>query len=144
MEVTDYLMDLQRSQIYHLGLVLGLSPRRVVDLRDSRASNLEFLDAVVLHWIQRLDHVEEVSWSALVRALHHPRLGQTGIANTIATKYGTYSDMYMYNLHIHIHARTYTCVSINCQCLLSSHYHWILGLTFIHYCLLQLHTCISH
>ena len=106
-EVTDYLMDLERSQIYHLGLVLGLSHRRVVDLRDSRASNLEFLDAVVLHWIQRLDRVEEVSWSALVRALHHPRLGQTGIANTITTKYGTYSDMYMYNVHVCIHR--YTC-----------------------------------
>ena len=102
-EVTDYLMDLERSQIYHLGLVLGLSHRRVVDLRDSRASNLEFLDAVVLHWIQRLDRVEEVSWSALVRALHHPRLGQTGIANTIATKYGTYSNMY--NMYVQ-----YTCI----------------------------------
>jgi hypothetical protein len=87
-EVTDYLMDLDKSQIYHLGLVLGLSRRRVVDLRDSCKTSLEFLDEVVLCWIRRLDRVEEVSWCALVRALRHPRLGQTGIATSIATKYG--------------------------------------------------------
>ena len=95
MDITDYLMELDKSQIYHLGLVLGLNRRRVVDLRDSCASSLEVLDAVVLNWIQRLDRVEDVSWSALVKALLHPRLGQTGIANDIAAKYGMYRYMYI-------------------------------------------------
>ena len=95
MDITDYLMELDKSQIYNLGLVLGLTRHRVVDLRDSCASSLEFLDAVVLNWIQRLDRVGDVSWLALVKALHHPRLGQTGIANNIATEYGTYMEWYI-------------------------------------------------
>lgn len=106
-EITDYLMDLDKSEIYHLGLVLGLSRRRVVDLRDNRASNLEFLDSVVLHWIQRLDRVTEVSWVALVRALLHPRLGQTGIATTIANKYGTCMYMYTCTYFIWTQMRVY-------------------------------------
>ncbi|CAI8029193.1 hypothetical protein GBAR_LOCUS16593 [Geodia barretti] len=87
-EVTDQLMDLDQSDIYNLGLVLGLAHRRVVDLRENSRSNLAFLDAVVLHWLQRDDCVEEVSWAALVKALLHQRLGHTGIATSIAEKYG--------------------------------------------------------
>ena len=87
-DITDYLMELDKSHIYNLGLVLGLARRRVADLRDSCGSSLEFLDAVVLHWLQRVDRVGEVSWLALVTALRHPRLGQTGIAETIATQHG--------------------------------------------------------
>ena len=89
MEITDQLMDLDQSDIYNLGLVLGLAHRRVVDLRENSRSNLAFLDAVVLHWLQRDDHVKEVSWAALVKALLHQRLGHTGIATSIAEKYGT-------------------------------------------------------
>ena len=88
-EITDQLMDLDQSDIYNLGLVLGLAHRRVVDLRENSRSNLAFLDAVVLHWLQRDDHVKEVSWAALVKALLHQRLGHTGIATSIAEKYGT-------------------------------------------------------
>ncbi|CAI8053877.1 hypothetical protein GBAR_LOCUS29436, partial [Geodia barretti] len=88
-EITDQLMDLDQSDIYNLGLVLGLAHRRVVDLRQNSGSNLAFLDAVVLHWLQRDDHVKEVSWAALVKALRHQRLGHTGIATSIAEKYGT-------------------------------------------------------
>ena len=83
-------MELDKPRIYHLGLVLGLAPHRVVDWRDNCASNLEFLDNVVLQWLRKTDGVTDVSWAALVRALLHPRLGQTGIATTIATKYGMY------------------------------------------------------
>ncbi|CAI8021287.1 hypothetical protein GBAR_LOCUS12642, partial [Geodia barretti] len=87
-EITDQLMDLDQSDIYNLGLVLGLAHRRVVDLRENSRSNLAFLDAVVLHWLQRDDRVKEVSWTALVKALLHQRLGHTGIATSIAEKYG--------------------------------------------------------
>ena len=89
MEITDQLMELDKFQIYNLGLVLGLAHRRVVDLRENSSTNLAFLDAVVLHWLQRVDRVKEVSWEALVKALRHQRLGQTGIATSIAEKYGT-------------------------------------------------------
>ncbi|CAI8033350.1 hypothetical protein GBAR_LOCUS18814 [Geodia barretti] len=87
-EITDQLMDLDQSDVYNLGLVLGLAHRRVVDLRENSRSNQAFLDAVVLHWLQRDDHVKEVSWAALVKALRHQRLGHTGIATSIAEKYG--------------------------------------------------------
>ena len=88
-EITDQLMDLNQPEIYNLGLVLGLAHRRVVDLRENSRSNQAFLDAVVLHWLQRDDRVKEVSWAALVKALLHQRLGHTGIATSIAEKYGT-------------------------------------------------------
>ena len=88
-EITDQLMDLDQSDIYNLGLVLGLAHRRLVDLIENSRSNLAFLDAVVLHWLQRDDRVKEVSWAALVKALLHQRLGHTGIATSIAKKYGT-------------------------------------------------------
>ncbi|CAI8032408.1 hypothetical protein GBAR_LOCUS18327 [Geodia barretti] len=88
-EITDQLMDLNQPEIYNLGLVLGLAHRRVVDLRENSRSNQAFLDAVVLHWLQRDDHVKEVSWAALVKALRHQRLGHTGIATSIAREYGT-------------------------------------------------------
>ena len=87
-EITDQLMDLDKSDIYNLGLVLGLKPHRMRDLRDNSPGNLAFLDAVVENWLQRVDRVKEVSWAALVKALLHQRLGQTGIATSIAEKYG--------------------------------------------------------
>ena len=89
MEITYQLMELEQSDIYNLGLVLGLAHRRVMDLKQNSRSNLAFLDSVVLHWLQRDDRVKEVSWAALVKALLHQRLGHTGIATSIAAKYGT-------------------------------------------------------
>ena len=34
--------------------------------------------------------MKDVSWQGLVKALLHPRLGQTGIATTIASQHGMY------------------------------------------------------
>ena len=87
-DITDYLMELDKSHIYNLGLVLGLARRHVNDFKQNCDSNIEFLDAVLLHWLQRVDRVGEVSWLALVTALRHPRLGQTGIADNISTQHG--------------------------------------------------------
>ena len=87
-DITDYLMELDKSHIYNLGLVLGLARRHVNDFKQNCDSNIEFLDAVLLHWLQRVDRVGEVSWLALVKALRHPRLGQTGIADKIASQHG--------------------------------------------------------
>ena len=99
MEITDQLMDLNKIEIYNLGLVLGLAHRRVVDLRENSSTNLAFLDALVLHWLQRVDRVKEVSWEALVKALLHQRLGQTGIATSIAEKYGTTHSSFPVYIH---------------------------------------------
>ena len=92
-------MELDKFQIYNLGLVLGLAHRRVVDLRENSSTNLAFLDAVVENWLQRVDRVKEVSWEALVKALLHQRLGQTGIATSIAEKYGTTHSSHPVYIH---------------------------------------------
>ena len=88
MEVTGYLKDLNKSQIYDLGLVLGLDYHHVVDLRDNCGCNQDFLDAVVVSWLQKEGRVKDVSWTALITALQNDRLRQTGIADRIATQHG--------------------------------------------------------
>ena len=87
-EVTGYLKDLNKPQIYNLGLVLGLDYCHVVDLRDNCGCNQYFLDAVVVRWLQRVDRVKDVSWTALITALQNDRLRQTGIADKIAAQHG--------------------------------------------------------
>ena len=88
LEVTGYLKDLNKSQIYNLGLVLGLDYHHVVDLEENCSSNHRFLDAVVVSWLQKEDRVKNVSWTALITALQSDRLRQTGIADRIATHHG--------------------------------------------------------
>ena len=99
MEITDQLMELDKFEIYNLGLVLGLNLRRMKDLRDNSPGNMVFLDAVVENWLQRVDRVKEVSWEALVKAVLHQRLGQTGIATSIAEKYGTTHSSFPVYIH---------------------------------------------
>ena len=96
MEVTGYLKDLNKSQIYNLGLVLGLDYHHVVDLEENCSSNSRFLDAVVVSWLQKEDRVKDVSWTALVTALHNDRLRQTGIADRIATQHGMWQWNHCY------------------------------------------------
>ena len=88
MVVTDYLKCLNKSEIYDLGLVLGLDYHRVVDFEEKYSSNRRFLDSVVVSWLQKKDKVKDVSWKALMEALRHPRLGHNGIATSIATDHG--------------------------------------------------------
>ena len=88
MDVTDYLKCLNKSEIYDLGLVLGLDYHRVVDFEEKYSSNRRFLDSVVVSWLQKKDNVKDVSWKALVEALRHRRLGHNGIATSIATDHG--------------------------------------------------------
>ena len=81
-DVTDYLVELDKTHIYHLGLVLGLNQPRVKGMKDSET----FLDDVILAWLQRVDQVEKrgaPAWQRLVEALRHRRVGQNGIANKI-------------------------------------------------------------
>ena len=78
-EITDYLLELDKNHTYHLGLVLGLSLQRVKGMKDSE----NFLDDIIEAWLQKVDQVGVPTWQRLVEALKHKRVGQTGIANEI-------------------------------------------------------------
>jgi len=85
MEITEYLIDLEKTDVYNLGLVLGLSRRKVVANMDSKI----FLDDVITAWLRKEDQVKgEPSWTVLVSALKHRRVGKTGIATNIANDKG--------------------------------------------------------
>ena len=74
---------MEKGHIYHLGIVLGLRQNKVKTLKDSET----FLDDVITAWLRKEDQVPEKgepSWTVLVDALKHRRVGQTGIGNTIA------------------------------------------------------------
>ena len=78
---------MDKIHIYNLGLVLGLTQTKVKAKMDSDT----FLDDVITAWLRREDKVPEKgepSWTVLVNALKHPRVGQTGIANDIAKDKG--------------------------------------------------------
>ena len=82
LNITDYLLDMEKSHIYNLGIVLGLKQAKVKALMDSPT----FLDDVITAWLRKEDQVtekEEPSWTVLVDALKHRRVGQTGIAKTV-------------------------------------------------------------
>ena len=84
---TTCMKNLEKTHIYHLGLVLGLRQNRVKTMMDS----VVFLDDVIAAWLRKEDKVTEKgepSWTVLVNALKHCRVGQTGIANKIAEDKG--------------------------------------------------------
>ena len=79
MEITDYLFRLDKTHVYHLGLVLGLTHHRVKEMENSKT----FLDDMIAAWLQKVDQVGVPTWQSLVKALRHRRVGQTGIASEI-------------------------------------------------------------
>ena len=84
-EITGYLFQLDKSHIYNLGLVLGLSYHRVKAMKDSET----FLDDMIAAWLQKVDQVQKKgppTWQRLVEALKHERVGQTGMASKIETE----------------------------------------------------------
>ena len=85
LEITEYLIDLEKTDVYNLGLVLGLSRRKVVAKMESKT----FLDDIITAWLQKEDQVKgQPSWTVLVSALKHRRVGKTGIATNIAKDKG--------------------------------------------------------
>ena len=83
-EITKYLMTLNKTHIYRLALVLGLSEHRAKSMKDSET----FLNDVVVAWLQKTDQVMKrgvPTWQRLVEALKDKTVGQNGIASTIAT-----------------------------------------------------------
>ena len=79
MEITDYLLRLDKPSIYHLGVALGFSHHRMKEIKDSET----FLDDMIAAWLQKVDQVGVPTWQRLVKALRHRRVGQTGIASEI-------------------------------------------------------------
>ena len=87
LEITDYLLNMEKSHIYNLGLVLGLTQTRVKAMKDSDT----FLDDVIAAWLRREDYVKEKgepSWTILISALKNPIVSQTRIADNIAKDKG--------------------------------------------------------
>ena len=81
-EITGYLLGLDKTHIYRLGLVLGLSEPRVRGMVDSKT----FLDDMVAAWLLKVDQVQKrgaPSWRRLVEALRDRTVGQNGIAEII-------------------------------------------------------------
>ena len=81
-DITDYLLPLEKTHIYNLGLVLGISQHKTKAMMDSTT----FLDDVIAAWLRREDQVNkkgEPSWTVLIRALEHPRVRQCGISQKI-------------------------------------------------------------
>ena len=86
-DITNYLLPMEKTHIYNLGLVLGINQRKTKAMMDSST----FLDDVIAAWLRREDQVKEKgepSWTVLVKALEHPRVGQCGISENIRKKKG--------------------------------------------------------
>ena len=97
-EVTGYLKSLKKSQIYNLGLVLGLDYYHVDDLKENCRHNHIFLDDVVMDWMQGKGQ-KDVSWTALIDALQHQRLRQNGIVQRIIHERGELKSMKLFLSH---------------------------------------------
>ena len=83
LEVSDYLLPLDKAQIHGLGLVLGLSHIR---LKKMSLRHVSGRCGKIHAWLTRVDKVAErggVSWGTLVAALRHSRVGQNSIADKI-------------------------------------------------------------
>ena len=82
-DVTDYLLELADVDIHNLGLTLGLNQPRLQNLGRSET----FRDGMIAAWLRKEDQVAKrgmPTWKTLVKALRHPRLGKTVIADKIA------------------------------------------------------------
>ena len=81
-QVTDYLLNLSSTNIYKLGLSLGLYQPHLKDMKTSET----FRDDMIAAWLQKEDEVMNKgipTWKTLVKALKDPRVNQTGIAKKI-------------------------------------------------------------
>ena len=82
-DIMGYLHTLEKSQLSHLGMVLGLSRQSVRNMKDTDT----FLEDMILSWLQQADQVETKSgvptWRSLAMALKHNLLRQNEIASQI-------------------------------------------------------------
>ena len=84
-EVTDYLLQLGQTEIYNLGLILGLNQPHLKSMSNSHT----FRDDMIASWLQKDDQVLKrgvPTWKTLVKALRDPRVNQIGVAAIIETE----------------------------------------------------------
>ena len=85
LEVTEYLLNLKQTDIYYLGLTLGLTHPHLKNI----ASSETFRDDMIAAWLQKEDQVIKrgmPTWETLVKALRDRRVNQTGVADKIETE----------------------------------------------------------
>ena len=81
-EVTEYLLELKKTDIYNLGLTLGLNHFHLKEMESSET----YRDDVIAAWLVKEDQVTTrglPTWKTLEKALRHTRLRQTGVADRI-------------------------------------------------------------
>ena len=82
-DVSEYLMHLNKDQIFQLALVLGLHAVPTLDkIRDTP----NFLNDMLAAWLRGQDDVNKRgghTWGALVKALRHASVTQNEIADKI-------------------------------------------------------------
>jgi len=75
--------------MYNLGMELGLSQKRLKNLKQS-SDTVSFRDDVIAAWLNRVDHVSRKgnpTLRSLVDALSCERVGQIGVAEKIKNDY---------------------------------------------------------
>ena len=93
LEVTNYLLDLGKTDIHNLGLTLGLHYPHLTKMGGSDT----FRDDMIAAWLQKEDQVLKQgvpSWKTLVKALRNPRVNQTGVAERIEITKRLQCDMH--------------------------------------------------
>ena len=83
-DVAGYLLHLGKPEIHSLGLILGLYHPHLKSMRDSET----FREDMIAAWLQKEDQVTKMgvpTWENLIKALRHPRINQTGVAERIET-----------------------------------------------------------
>ena len=84
LEVTDYLLNLKQTDIYYLGLTLGLTHPHLKNMESSNT----FRENMIAAWLQKEDDVTRrglPTWETLVKALRNDRVNQNGVADKIAS-----------------------------------------------------------
>ena len=82
-DVSEYLIHLNKDQIFQLALVLGL---HAVPTLDKMRGTPNFLNDMLVAWLLGQDDVIKRgghTWGALVNALQHPSVTQNEIADRI-------------------------------------------------------------
>ena len=84
LEVTEYLLNLKQTDIYYLGLTLGLTHPHLKTMERSST----FRENMIAAWLQKEDDVTRrglPTWETLVKALRNDRVNQNGVADKIAS-----------------------------------------------------------
>lgn len=85
-EITTYLGDLSKDQIFQLGLSLGLNFHTLMETRDV-APQSRYLTDMLASWFRKQDKVLDKSgpptWRSLAKALRSKSVRQNGIAAII-------------------------------------------------------------